>query len=192
MEKYKYEGQKMKVVKGAGRLSTREKADGMTFVAEDYWMNITGKSWKHVEGNPAIVEYIVRSMNNIQPPPMDERVVYGKIGNFGHLFHENELIPLDDIQTVTHELKISRECYESILSVKRKAIIHEKDREFRANDFIILREWNDGDYTDRCMAVRVTDILDDPHYCKQGYVVMSIEDTSVPPDRIRSYPRRRY
>lgn len=191
MEKYKYAGKTMKVAQGAGRAFNGELLDGREFIVEDYWINIVGKTWRYVEGNPAVVEYICRAMKKKTPPPMDDDVVYGKIGPYGHLFHVSELIPFDASFTVTHELKINRQYYEDILSNRKKFEVRKNDRNYQVGDFLLLREWHDGEFTDRCMPVKVTYILDDPQYCKQGYVIMTVEDTSIPPDRIRSYPRRR-
>ena len=191
MERYKYAGKKLIIAQGAGRAFNGEILDGKEFIAEDYWMNVSGKSWKCIEGNPAVVEYICRAMANKTPPPMDDYVIYGKVGLYGHLFHENELIPLDEATPVTHELKICRQHYEDILSNRKKFEVRKNDRNYQVGDFLVLHEFHDGDYTDRCMPLRITYILDDPKYCKQGYVIMSVEHTSVTPTRIRSYPRRR-
>lgn len=57
---------------------------------EDWWDRVAGKSWMDCEGNPACIQYAVRSSipNNI---PMDDEVVYGKIGYLGYLVHVSEL-----------------------------------------------------------------------------------------------------
>lgn len=91
-EKYKYAGKKLKVKEGAGRLSLGMLAEGLIFEAEDYWINITGKSWGNCNGNPACIEYALRTATQkLKTPFYDDKVVYGKIDGFGHLFHESEL-----------------------------------------------------------------------------------------------------
>lgn len=56
---------------------------------EDYWDIVSGKSWKSSQGNAACIIYSIRSaMNDL---PIDDEVVYGKIGPYGHLVHINEL-----------------------------------------------------------------------------------------------------
>jgi hypothetical protein len=93
MEKYKYAGKKLRVAKGVGKISTGEIAEGKIFEAEDYWINIPGNvSWMFSDGNPACLEYAIRTATQkLKIPTFDDKVVYGKIGLFGHLFHENEL-----------------------------------------------------------------------------------------------------
>lgn len=60
------------------------------FVVEDWWDHLTGGSWMFADGNPAAMIYGLRSgMNGL---PMDNEVVYGKIGGMGHLVHTSELL----------------------------------------------------------------------------------------------------
>lgn len=58
-------------------------------VVEDWWDRIAGKSWMDCEGNPACLAYAVRS--GLARGPVDDEVVYGKVGPFGHLVHVTEL-----------------------------------------------------------------------------------------------------
>jgi hypothetical protein len=63
--------------------------EGARFVVEDWWDRLTGGSWMNAEGNPAALQYAMRSgFNGL---PADDEVVYGKIGAFGHLVHVSEL-----------------------------------------------------------------------------------------------------
>ena len=56
---------------------------------EDWWENIGEHSWYESAGNPACLQYTARSgMGNL---PMDDEVVYGKIGHLGYLVHVSEL-----------------------------------------------------------------------------------------------------
>ena len=93
MEKYKYAGKKLKVKEGVGLLTTGQLGEGQIFEAEDYWINLPGnKSWMWSDGNPACLEYAMRTaLQTFKVPQFDDLVVYGKIGPFGHLFHETEL-----------------------------------------------------------------------------------------------------
>lgn len=59
------------------------------FMIEDWWDLLTGGSWMNAEGNPAAILYAVRSA--VKGLPMDNEVVYGKIGGLGHLVHVSEL-----------------------------------------------------------------------------------------------------
>lgn len=55
---------------------------------EDWWDRLTGASWMHANGNPAALKYAMRSAGKL---PLDDEVVYGKIGRYGHLVHASEL-----------------------------------------------------------------------------------------------------
>lgn len=55
---------------------------GRSLVVEDWWDRAAGKSWMHCDGNPACLEYAMRERT-----PLDDEVVYGKIGSFGALVH---------------------------------------------------------------------------------------------------------
>ena len=93
-EKFKYAGQTMKVKQGVGNSSFGQDMSGQDFVAEDWCENVLGRSWMHANGNPAALEYAIRHTaygDNNNVPLLGNDVVYGKIGEFGHLFHVNEL-----------------------------------------------------------------------------------------------------
>ena len=62
---------------------------GEEFRIEDYWDKLTGGSWMFAEGNPAALQYAFRS--GVCGLPVDDEVVYGKIGPYGHLVHVSEL-----------------------------------------------------------------------------------------------------
>ena len=66
-----------------------EVVGGASFRVEGLWTDITGVSWRDSDGNPAAMQYAVRSaVNNL---PYDDNVYYGKIGAFGHLVHASEI-----------------------------------------------------------------------------------------------------
>lgn len=61
-----------------------------SYEVEAYWDDLTGKSWMFSDGNPAALKYAVRS--GVAGLPLDNEVLYGKIGAFGHLVHVSEVI----------------------------------------------------------------------------------------------------
>ena len=69
-----------------------DKLNGQEFVVEDYWENIAGRSWMFCDGNPACMKYAMRSA--FAGLPIDNNVVYGKVGGFGHIVHVSELGPV--------------------------------------------------------------------------------------------------
>jgi hypothetical protein len=56
---------------------------------EDWWDLVYGASWMDVNGNPAVTFYAVRG--GVSGLPIDDEVVYGKVGGMGHLVHVSEL-----------------------------------------------------------------------------------------------------
>ena len=93
-EKFQYAGQTVKTKQGVGTSSFGQDMSGQDFVIEDWWENVSGCSWMNSNGNPAALEYAVRSAfngENNSVPAFDGDVLYGKIGAFGHIFHVNEL-----------------------------------------------------------------------------------------------------
>lgn len=73
----------------AGQLVTVRSGDfaGENYLIEDWWDRVAGRSWMRCDGNPACLDYAMRSVND----PIDDEVVYGKIGAFGKLIHVSHL-----------------------------------------------------------------------------------------------------
>lgn len=63
--------------------------DGKSFTIEDWQENVMGRSWMVCNGNPACLKYAMRSA--FAGIPIDNEVIYGKVGPFGHLIHVSEL-----------------------------------------------------------------------------------------------------
>jgi hypothetical protein len=60
-----------------------------TFRLEDWNDRLFGQSWTVMEGHPASLAYAMRAaFANL---PLDNEVVYGKVGSFGHLVHVSEI-----------------------------------------------------------------------------------------------------
>lgn len=81
---------------------------------------------------------------------------------------------------MVHELKISPAYFEDVISGRKTFEVRKNDRDFRENDYVALKEFRidapDGmQYTGRSAIYRITYILDNPEFCKAGYVVMGIE-----------------
>ena len=62
---------------------------GRDYVVEDYWENVYGCSWMSSNGNPAALRYAIRAAS--RHLPLDNEVLYGKIGALGFLMHVSEL-----------------------------------------------------------------------------------------------------
>ncbi len=66
-----------------------DRLNGQDYRLEDWWENIAGKSWMDCVGNPACLKYAIRS--GFAGLPIDNEVIYGKVGALGHLIHASEL-----------------------------------------------------------------------------------------------------
>lgn len=62
---------------------------GTKYHVEGYWDTLTGGSWMFADGNPACMNYAIRSAHG--GLPLDNEVLYGKIGPFGFLVHVSEI-----------------------------------------------------------------------------------------------------
>lgn len=92
-EKSVYAGKTVKIKNGVGKGLMVPDMSGMDFVVEDWAENLLGCPWWAANGNPAAMEYAVRTgvngrNNNV---PDDDEVLGGKVGIYSHLFHVNEL-----------------------------------------------------------------------------------------------------
>ena len=59
------------------------------FRLEDWWDRVSGGSWMTARGNPAALHYAARA--GFANLPVDDDVVYGKIGYLGYLAHVSEI-----------------------------------------------------------------------------------------------------
>lgn len=92
-EKSVYAGKTVKIKNGVGKGLMMPDMSGMDFVVEDWAENLLGCPWGQANGNPAAMEYALRTgvfgrNNNV---PIDDEVLGGKVDGFSHLFHVNEL-----------------------------------------------------------------------------------------------------
>ncbi len=76
---------------------------GAEFRVEDWWDCVSGDSWMNAKGNPACLVYAMRTGSATYGVPMDDEVLYGKVGGFGHLLHISELEDKDTNATQTGE-----------------------------------------------------------------------------------------
>ena len=77
--------------------------------------------------------------------------------------------------TAHHDLKISPKDYRDIESNGKRFEVRFNDRDFKVGDILNLCEWAGGEYTGRKIICEVRYILDNPDYCKEGYVIIQIE-----------------
>ena len=78
-----------------------------------------------------------------------------------------------------HYLKIFPEYYRAIERGEKTFEVRFNDRNYQKHDILHLQEWTSNGYGGREMDAEVTYVLDDPHYCKDGFVVMSIKVLTI-------------
>lgn len=80
-----------------------------------------------------------------------------------------------------HQLKTEKQYFDAVLTGAKTFEARENDRDFQVGDFLALNEiqGEEGVYTGRCCIVRVTYILNDQRYVKQGLVIMAFEPCMI-------------
>ena len=63
-EKFKFAGETVKIKSGVGKGLQVGDMSGMDFVIEDWCENVLGCHWGSADGNPAALEYAMRSAFN--------------------------------------------------------------------------------------------------------------------------------
>lgn len=77
---------------------------------------------------------------------------------------------------MAHELKILPTYFRSVLRGDKTFEVRKNDRNFQVGDKLILKEWDNGEYTGNILEKNVTYILDDSSgYVLEGYVIMGIK-----------------
>lgn len=85
-----------------------------------------------------------------------------------------------------HELKTEQQFFDELAAGKKNFETRLKDRPFKHGDFLALNEWKESHYTGRMILMKVNYILDNPEYCKDGYITMALEPCRIV---IRGEPR---
>ena len=64
---------------------------GEEYRVEDWWDRLGQGSWMESRKNFACRDYVERAVKSRPSPPMDDEVLYGKVGLFGKLVHVTEI-----------------------------------------------------------------------------------------------------
>lgn len=78
-----------------------------------------------------------------------------------------------------HELKILPQYFKAVLEKRKTFEVRKNDRHFAVGDGICLREFDPlskKGYTGLVWYGNITYILNNPLYCKKGFIIMSIEE----------------
>lgn len=78
-----------------------------------------------------------------------------------------------------HYLKILPQYYRAIEKGNKTFEVRFNDRNYQVGDILHLQEHFNDEYSGREIQATVTYILDEPNYCKEGYVILAIKDIIV-------------
>jgi len=78
-----------------------------------------------------------------------------------------------------HDLKILPKYYRAIEKGTKTFEVRFNDRNYQVGDILELKECLGGEYSGRYIRAEITYVLDDPEYCKEGYVVLGIKVENV-------------
>lgn len=74
----------------------------------------------------------------------------------------------------THNLKILPEHFANVVSGVKTFEVRFNDRDYKVGDLVLLREFDNGEYTGREIVQEICYILDNPSYCKKDFVILGI------------------
>lgn len=80
---------------------------------------------------------------------------------------------------MVHAVKIEPEYFCDYKFGEKLFEIRKNDRPYKVGDFLALNEYDGEAYTGRCSIAVIIYILDDPEYCKTGYVTLGIMPCNV-------------
>ena len=73
-----------------------------------------------------------------------------------------------------HYVKTEPRYFSEVCSGNKKFEVRKNDRGYQVGDLLVLQEFVNGRYTGKGVLKQITYILDDPAFCKEGFVIMSI------------------
>lgn len=80
---------------------------------------------------------------------------------------------------MVHALKTEPLFFETSAAGVKEFEVRKNDRPFVPGDFVALNEWDGKRYTGRCVLQKIIYILEDPQYCKDGYVILGLEPCKI-------------
>lgn len=76
-------------------------------------------------------------------------------------------------------IKILPEYYEAVKRGDKTFEVRVNDQDYQVNDVLHLQEFNNGEYTGRELVKTISYILNNPNYCKEGYVILALKDRYI-------------
>jgi len=74
----------------------------------------------------------------------------------------------------THKLKISEKYFNEVGLGIKNFEVRKDDRDYEVGDILELRLWKNGEYGDFVLIRKISYILRDPEYVKEGFVILEL------------------
>ena len=74
-----------------------------------------------------------------------------------------------------HNLKIKPQYFKDVVSGIKTFEVRKNDRNFKVGDLMVLETYGNEKFTGGFVNTEITYILDDPKYCKKGYVILGFK-----------------
>lgn len=74
-----------------------------------------------------------------------------------------------------HELKTLPEYYDAVAKGVKTYELRFDDRDYAVGDLLLLREWENGQYSGRRLMVKITHILKGFEGLKDGWAILSVK-----------------
>lgn len=150
-------------------------------------------------GNSVKINSLIKKIRAI--PCREERISgqrfnYTRLSEVLDLLAECEAKPAHDAEKTTlqtssqtHELKIAPEYLEAVICGQKTAETRINDRDFKVNDHLLLREWENDGYTGWEHEVVITHVCDFPYvFTGEHWVSLSISSVyGLDPDAVNRY-----
>lgn len=79
-----------------------------------------------------------------------------------------------------HQLKTKEKYFTELITKTKTFEVRKNDRKFLVGDYVGLNEVdNEGVETGRWILQKIIYILDNPEYCKEGYVILGLKDCKI-------------
>lgn len=88
---------------------------------------------------------------------------------------------LESYEPRVHQIKAECEFYAPLFSRLKNFEVRKNDENYQVNDILIFREWSAAieAYTGFVLCAQISYILDDPRFCKEGYVILGLKFTET-------------
>lgn len=74
-----------------------------------------------------------------------------------------------------HNLKIKPQYFKDVVSGIKTFEVRKNDRNFKVGDLMVLETYDNEKFIGGFVNTEITYILDDPKYCKKGYVILGFK-----------------